>query len=174
MGLIEIYFAPCSILQPDPELEKALRDLCEPMPESLDWKIFSPLHSQMQVELGSSYLYNPVNCDVSNNTMSTPFQYGTNALDINKFLNSVLVNTNDSPNEDSGIYSISAVESGTPEVIDGISRSFVKDTGSCSESEAEVTQQQVQKLDSFRLRVLCVFSRNFLMTFRYYVSHWIT
>lgn len=114
-------------IPPDPELEQALIDLCGPLPDSLDWKIFSPLHSQMQAELGSSYLYDPVNLDMGNENKGMPFQYGTNAIDINKFLNSVLVGTNESSSEDS--FLCSALECQTPTDV---------------ESEAEVTQGQAE------------------------------
>lgn len=102
-------------------------NLCEPLPNSLDWKIFSPLHSQMQVELGSSYLYDPVNFEMGNDNKGMPFQYGTNAIDINKFLSSVLVGTNESSSEES--FFCSALDCQTPTDV---------------ESEAEVTQGQVE------------------------------
>lgn len=85
----------------------------------------------MQVELGSSYLYGPVNPEMGNDDKSIPFQYGTNAIDINKFLSSVLVGTNESSSEES--FFCSALDCQTPTDV---------------ESEAEVYQPQV-KWNSF-------------------------
>lgn len=48
--------------------------------EHLDYKIFSPLHSQMQLEFGSSYMGG-----------GNEHQYGTNAKDIMEFLDNVLI-----------------------------------------------------------------------------------
>ncbi|XP_023754934.1 protein NTM1-like 9 [Lactuca sativa] len=71
-----------------------LQGLCDPIPEHLDSKIFSPLHSQMHVEFGSSYLGNPS----IDNPMQ--YQYGTNAKDIMEFLDNVLVEPDRFPLED--------------------------------------------------------------------------
>ena len=63
-------------------------------PESLDCKIFSPLHSQMQAELGSSSMFYPVTSDCSIiGHNGVQFQYGTNETDdVSQFLSSVLIN----------------------------------------------------------------------------------
>jgi len=55
-----------------------------PPPEPLDDKIFSPLHTQVQAELGSSCGYYPINNNSSNN-----FVDETEA-DLSEFLDSIL------------------------------------------------------------------------------------
>lgn len=108
-------------VQPNPELEKLLDEFCPPGQQTSDWKIFSPLHSQMQSELGNQYMYDSLTGDINNNQQGVPFQYGTNANDNYDFLNSVLIE----PDKQS---------------VGGIN------DVSCSESEGEVTQKQVRKL----------------------------
>ncbi|KAG9155476.1 hypothetical protein Leryth_009896 [Lithospermum erythrorhizon] len=125
---------------PDPELEKALGDFCDAESEFLDWKVFSPLHSQMQSELGSSSFYDHF-MDDGHSQRAAQVQYGT---DIHEFLSSVLVNLEEPSFEDSGIYSLSAVQNDAANCISTISKSFAKDGGSCSESEPEVMQTPVQ------------------------------
>ncbi|XP_042018262.1 NAC domain-containing protein 91-like isoform X1 [Salvia splendens] len=78
-------------IPPNPELEKLLDEFCYPV-RTTDGKMFSPLHSQMQSELGNPYFYNNINGDISDSQQTFPFQYGTNATDdIEKFLSSVFV-----------------------------------------------------------------------------------
>ncbi|XP_057800752.1 NAC domain-containing protein 91 isoform X2 [Salvia miltiorrhiza] len=106
-------------IPPNPELEKLLNEFCYPEQQTTDGKMFSPLHSQMQSELGNPYFYGNFNDDISDNQQTIPFQYGTNpADDIEKFLNSVFVDPEGQ---------ISRLE---------------KDSNSCSESEGEVSQRQ--------------------------------
>ncbi|KAK6155455.1 hypothetical protein DH2020_009703 [Rehmannia glutinosa] len=127
-----------SSIPPNAELEKLLEDFCPSLQQTSDWKMFSPLHSQMQSELGNPYVYNSFTGDVNNNQHNTPFQYGSNATaDITEFLNSVL---ND-PEEKSfvGNYSLSSPDS--PKYINMIQ--LVKDGNSSCESDGEVCQEQV-------------------------------
>ncbi|KAL8551112.1 hypothetical protein ACS0TY_000259 [Phlomoides rotata] len=115
------------LIQPNPELEKLLDEFCPPGQQTSDWKIFSPLHSQMQSELGNQYLYSNLTGDINNNQQGIPSQYGTNADDSYAFLSSVLIEP-DNPS------------------IGGIN------DVSCSESEGEVAQKQVDHsmlLDEF-------------------------
>ncbi|KAL2550858.1 NAC domain-containing protein 62 [Forsythia ovata] len=121
-------------IPPDPELEKALGSLCHPMPESLDSKIFSPLHSQMETDFGNSYLGKPFSDNINSDDRAIPFHYGTDADDITEFLNSVLVNSDEHPSEDSCIYDQSSLEN--PMYFN--SSELVKDINSRSESETEV------------------------------------
>ncbi|GAA0162353.1 hypothetical protein LIER_18461 [Lithospermum erythrorhizon] len=127
-------------IPPDPELEKALGDFRDTEPESLDSKMFSPLHSQMQSELASSYFYDHFTDD-GHSQRAAQVQYGT---DIDEFLSSVLFNLEEPSYDHSGIYSISAVDNDGANCVGTISRAFAKDGGSCSESEPEVTQIPVQ------------------------------
>ncbi|KAL3846051.1 hypothetical protein ACJIZ3_003454 [Penstemon smallii] len=118
-------------LPPNPELEKLLEDLCPTMQDVTEWKMFSPLHSQMQSEFGNPYLYN------SFNPGDVPFQYGTNATNIDDFLNSVLLD----PEEQSsgGIYPLSSTDS--PKSINMIQ--LVKASNSTCESDADMSHGQV-------------------------------
>lgn len=124
-------------IPPNPELEKLLGEFCPPLQETSDWKIFSPLHSQMQSELGNQYLYSSFTGDINNSQHNIPFQYGTNASDINEFLGSVLID----PDEQSfgGIYSISSIDSAKHINM----HQLVNDGNSNSESEGEVSQRNV-------------------------------
>ncbi|KAL3342391.1 hypothetical protein AABB24_026419 [Solanum stoloniferum] len=121
------------------DLEKESGNFYDPSSQP-DWKIFSPLHSQMQVELGSSYLQAPFN-DICGYQKDVQFPYGTNALEINDFLNSILVNSDEFSCEDSG-QELASHHIDTKNY--SITGPMIKDSGSCSESEAEVTQGQVE------------------------------
>ncbi|KAH0702918.1 hypothetical protein KY290_018238 [Solanum tuberosum] len=126
-------------IPPVQDLEKELGNFYDPSSQP-DWKIFSPLHSQMQVELGSSYLQAPFNNDICGYQKDVQFPYGTNALEINDFLNSILVNSDELSCEDSG-QELASHHIDTKNY--SITGPMIKDSGSCSESEAEVTQGQV-------------------------------
>ncbi|XP_059628909.1 NAC domain-containing protein 91-like [Cornus florida] len=78
-------------VQPDPELEEMLEAFWDPVLGPPDEKIFSPLHLQMQMELGSSYSNFPATNNTSDDHNGVQFQYGSNELDT-EFLDSVLVN----------------------------------------------------------------------------------
>ncbi|KAJ8536971.1 hypothetical protein K7X08_035372 [Anisodus acutangulus] len=127
-------------IPPVQELDKAFGNFCDPSSQPLDWKIFSPLHSQLQVEFGSSYLQAPLNNDLSTYQKDVQFQYGTNSLDINDFLDSVIVNSDEFSCEDSG-QELASHHIDTKNC--SITGPMIKDSGSCSESEAEVTQRLV-------------------------------
>lgn len=94
----------------------------------------------MQVELGSSYLQAPLNNDICGYPKDVQFQYGTNAHEINDFLDSILINSDEFSCEDSGQEFLSHHIDTKNYSITG---PMFKDTGSCSESEAEVTQRLV-------------------------------
>ncbi|XP_073031966.1 NAC domain-containing protein 62-like [Primulina eburnea] len=114
----------------NPELEKLLENLySSPMQGAPEWKIFSPLHSQVQAELGSPYFYGDIN-----NQNNTPFQYGTNADEMmDDFLNSIL--TDPMEQNSGGLFEVSSLES--PKYINMLN--LDKDCISSSESEAEVS-----------------------------------
>ncbi|KAG7633814.1 NAC domain [Arabidopsis suecica] len=71
--------------------------------ESLDFTLFSPLHSQVQSELGSSYnTFQPGSSNFSgnnNNSFQIQTQYGTNEVDtyISDFLDSILKSPDEDP-----------------------------------------------------------------------------
>lgn len=133
-------------LQPDFELEQLLSDFCDPNPEAQDanGKIFSPVHMH-HMELRSSYnMHCTIGSDMENNHNGVQFQYGTNEHDnIADFLDSAL---GDNSYEDPGSYnnipfaSSIALGSGQPHY----NYVLANDTGSCSESDAEVAQPQSQ------------------------------
>lgn len=104
-----LYFS-CSILQPHSYMENAFSDFYGPA-EPLDSKIFSPFNLQMMNELGSSYLHSSTT--FSNDNKGVQLQDGTNSVDIDEFLDSLLVSSNEYSYENSG-----AVEQG-----------FVKESG---------------------------------------------
>ncbi|KAI3517784.1 hypothetical protein L1887_17003 [Cichorium endivia] len=105
-----------------------LQGLCDPVPDHLDSKIFSPLHSQMHLEFGSSYLGNPDD--------SLQYQYGTNAKDIMEFLDSVLVEPDRFPLEDTGYEDAWAPQASM-------------ETEFMSESKGKMVQQQVHLASDF-------------------------
>ncbi|KAK6936594.1 NAC domain [Dillenia turbinata] len=76
----------------DDDLQLELNRFYDPK-DPPDCKLFSPLHSQMHAELGSSYMYDNANNEFQNEKNSgVLLQYGTNEQDsyISDFLNSVL------------------------------------------------------------------------------------
>ena len=99
------------------------------MPDPQDSKIFSPVHSHM--EFGSSYSCSP-NLDIFG-TNHNEFEYGTNGINVNEFLDSLLVNSEEN----------SGVESETPQYTNTSEWAFGKDTGSCSECDVEMVQGEV-------------------------------
>ncbi|XP_057479433.1 NAC domain-containing protein 14-like isoform X2 [Actinidia eriantha] len=117
---------------PDFELEEMLRQFCDPNQQApdCDGKIFSPVHVQnlqMQMELGSSYhLYNSFPNAMGNEHKGLPFQDGTN---------------------ESGSYQNMAVEIDETNYLN-IMSIFDKETGSCSESDADVAQAQVTEVET--------------------------
>lgn len=119
-------------------LEQMLAQFCDPNPEAPDGvcngKIFSPLHMH-HMELGSSYnLHFTAGNDMGNNHNGVQFQYGTNENDnITDFLNEVFI---ENSYEDPGSYENNPGSG--PYVIQ-----MTNNTGSCSDSDAEVTQPQV-------------------------------
>lgn len=99
------------------------------MQEGAEWKMFSPLHSQMHSEFGNPYLYN-----IGNDQGDPGFQYGSNLTELDAFLDSVLGH----PVEQSsgGMQALSSVES--PKSIN--TRQCVKDSNSTYESDADMSQ----------------------------------
>lgn len=115
------------------DLEKALEGFWDASPEHFDSKIFSPLHSQMHSELGSTYMnnYGMVNSGNEHNGMQN--QYGTNGMD---FLETFMVESDQFSYDDSGYKDGSVAQILIPEV-------HVKDHEYSSESDGEVIQVQV-------------------------------
>ncbi|KAI3735484.1 hypothetical protein L6452_14983 [Arctium lappa] len=116
---------------PDVDLDEALKALCDPIPNHMDSKIFSPLHSQMHLESGSSYLGNPTLGNPSNEHNG----YGTNVKDMMEFLENILVEPDHFPIEDTS-YNETLTAQG-PMLED-----HVKETGSISMSKGEMVLTQ--------------------------------
>ncbi|KAL3630758.1 hypothetical protein CASFOL_023742 [Castilleja foliolosa] len=140
-------------IEPNAELEKLLADFCPSLQQTeqvSDWKMFSPLHSQMQSELGNSYLYDSFSGDISNNSQhNNAFQYESNATaDINEFLNSVL---ND-PEDHSFGENFSPSYTDSPEYFNNIQ--LVKESNSSCDSEYEVCQEQVEFQRAMKCEVI--------------------
>ncbi|PON71937.1 NAC domain containing protein [Parasponia andersonii] len=95
----------------DPQLVEDLKMFYDPPLEPLDCKIFSPLHSQMQTELGSSFVDYSVTNDCSICHNGVQFQYGTNEPDdVSQFLSTILNNCGENVSEDLGTESNSAID----------------------------------------------------------------
>lgn len=122
------------IKQSDFDIEEALQGFWDASPENFNSKIFSPLHSQMQLELGSTYVNNygmVVNSGNEHNGMQN--QYGTNDVE---FWNNILVESDQISVDDSGYKADSFAQTSVPEAR-------VKEIEYSSESDGEVMQVQV-------------------------------
>lgn len=107
-------------------------------PEPIDW---SPLHSQSQVEFGSSNSHAPMTNEISCDQKDVQCRNGINALNTNEFLNSILVSSDEISYEDSALELRSAWFASNS--INTITRAPVKDSGTCSELKAQVTKEPV-------------------------------
>ena len=77
-----------------------------------DCKMFSPLHSQVQAELGSSCGYYSASNNTSTEHSVVQFQYGTNETDtVTQFMNSLLNNTGETGSEDFGAQDSVTIDS---------------------------------------------------------------
>ncbi|KAL6541450.1 hypothetical protein OROGR_010936 [Orobanche gracilis] len=135
---VEDYVLDTASIQPNADLEKLLEDFRPPLPQTSDWKMFSPLHSQMQLELENPYVYSSFTGEISNSQHNIPFQYGSNAtVDINEFLNSVLID----PDNQSFSENFYASSLDSAKYVNML----VKESNSSCESEGEVCQEQVEE-----------------------------
>lgn len=122
---------------PYSELEDDLQVFWDPSPQNLDSKIFSPLHSQMQLEFGSSYLGgNDGIGNYGNQHFEMQDEYGTNAKELLSFLDE----SDQFSFDDSGYKGNSFAQASIPEVN-------IKDYGYSSESDGEVIQVQPLRND---------------------------
>nr|AIA57510.1 NAC domain-containing protein [Boehmeria nivea] len=93
----------------DLQLEEALKMFYASTP---DCKMFSPLHSQVQAELGSSCGYYSASNNTSTEHSGVQFQYGTNETDtVTQFMNSLLNNTGETGSEDFGAQDSVTIDS---------------------------------------------------------------
>ncbi|VVB05190.1 unnamed protein product [Arabis nemorensis] len=92
---------------------------CYPELESLDYKMFSPLHSQVQSELGSSYNAFQSSSSVfsvnHNNSFQIQTHYSKDEVDtcISDFLDSILVNSEEVPDK----FVLPGFDGGVPDQI---------------------------------------------------------
>ncbi|XP_058182355.1 NAC domain-containing protein 14-like [Rhododendron vialii] len=147
-GSIADDVADKSIVEPDFELEDFeledwLRGLIPDTtmePPDANGKIFSPLHSQVQMELGylddSQY---PLDIEVGNDQRGAQLLHGTNEYEINQFLDSVIVSSDEYFCDVPESY---AVESEIHTYINHSESTFVTNNVSCIELDAEVAKAQ--------------------------------
>ncbi|KAK4719661.1 hypothetical protein R3W88_017999 [Solanum pinnatisectum] len=126
--------------QPDLQIEELLGLFRDPSPEPIDW---SPLHSQSQVEFGSSISHGTMTNEISSDQKDVQCQNGINDLNTSEFLNSILVSSDELSYEDSEaelrpIWFAS-------NSINTITRAPVKDSGTCSVLKSQVTQEPVRR-----------------------------
>ncbi|KAF8412048.1 hypothetical protein HHK36_000001 [Tetracentron sinense] len=135
----------------DPQLAEDHKLFNDPTFEPLDCKVFSPLHSQMHMELGPSYFDSPYANDFGNDHYGGQFIDGTSEqnVSITEFLDAVLNNQDEYSCEESTSQKNSAVESETPkgdQIVMSPARPWinvsVKDSGSSSDVDTEVAQTQ--------------------------------
>ncbi|GLT48328.1 hypothetical protein SLA2020_219600 [Shorea laevis] len=95
----------------DWQLEEGLRLICDPIPGPPDCKLFSPIHTQVQVEMGPSYMY----YDVGDGRSAAELQYGSNEPDAyDDFLNSVILDPDEHPGDEGGSKNNSTIECESP------------------------------------------------------------
>ncbi|XP_038993543.1 NAC domain-containing protein 62-like isoform X2 [Hibiscus syriacus] len=95
-------------------LEEALNHFYDPVVEPPDFKLFSPLHSQIEAE-GAPWMFG----HVGNNFSETEFEHDTNENEasISDFLDSILNNSDDYYSVDSGSQKNSAIQSDIPKAL---------------------------------------------------------
>ncbi|KAI7726170.1 hypothetical protein M8C21_020389 [Ambrosia artemisiifolia] len=119
---------------PDLGLEEALQGFWDVSPRNFDSRIFSPLYSQMPLELGAAY--NGVGT-YGNEQNGLQNQYATNDIE---FWNNMLVKSEQSSLNDSGFNGDSFAQNIIPEV-------HIKENEYSSESDGEVMQIQPLSMD---------------------------
>ncbi|KZV40957.1 hypothetical protein F511_05202 [Dorcoceras hygrometricum] len=131
-----------AVLPHDLKLEMLLENLYSSPEQGAapEWKMFSPLHSQVQAELGSPYLYSGFKNDINDQTNS-PFQYETNADEMmDDFLNSIL--TDPMEQNTGGLYEVSSLENPYYVNMLKLDKDFI------SSGESEVEESPCQKYRS--------------------------
>ncbi|KAG6746558.1 hypothetical protein POTOM_048910 [Populus tomentosa] len=114
-----------------PVLEEALNWFIDSPPEPLDYKIFSPLHVQVQSAMGSSSMIYPGNNELSASNTGLQFNNGANETDADTsdFLDSLLQQPAELSYGESSIQNISTIPHESLKSV-----VFVKDSGSYSSS----------------------------------------
>ncbi|XP_071709890.1 NAC domain-containing protein 91-like isoform X2 [Rutidosis leptorrhynchoides] len=118
---------------PDLDLEEALKGFWDPSPEHFDSKIFSPVHSHIQMDLGSQYMNNNEIVSAVNGPYGMQNQYGSNEMD---FLEETFLVDSEQVSFDDSVYLTSSLaQTSIPETR-------VKEQEYSSESDGEVVQVQ--------------------------------
>ncbi|KAL3366910.1 hypothetical protein AABB24_011567 [Solanum stoloniferum] len=126
--------------QSDLQIEELLGLFRDPSPEPIDW---SPLHSQSQLEFGSSISHGTMTNEISSDQKDVQCQNGINDLNTSEFLNSILVSSDELSYEDSDAELRSIWFASNS--INTITRAPVKDSGMCSVLKSQVTQEPVRR-----------------------------
>ncbi|KAK9075271.1 hypothetical protein SSX86_003593 [Deinandra increscens subsp. villosa] len=119
------------------DLEEALKGFWDQSPEHFDTKIFSPMHHQMQSELGSGYVGNHGIVNSGYEQKGIQDHQGTNDFE---FWNNILAESEQLSFSDSGYNGGSVVQTSVPEV-------HVKESEYSGESDGEVMQRQYVSRD---------------------------
>ncbi|KAI3783875.1 hypothetical protein L1987_42964 [Smallanthus sonchifolius] len=130
-------------MEPDLDIEEALKGFWDASPENFDSKMFSPMHSQMQLEFDPAYAGNNGIVNYGNEQNGMQNQHGTNDIE---FWSNILAESEQLSFNDSGYNGGSVTQTSIPEVC-------VKENDYSGESDSEVMQVQPVSRDlSFRLQ----------------------
>ncbi|KAF5743423.1 NAC domain-containing protein 45-like isoform X2 [Tripterygium wilfordii] len=126
------------VIEVDPQLEADLKMFYDPIAEPLDYTLYSPLHSQVQAELGPSTYY-PVTGGFINWDNGLQPHCGTNEADAYLLLDSMLEHSGGFSNEEFDGQANFGEEGETRKIL-----APAQDGGSCRESDAEMAQWRFQ------------------------------
>ncbi|KAL9374641.1 hypothetical protein Peur_031520 [Populus x canadensis] len=126
----------------DIPVEEALNWFIDSPPEPLDYKIFSPLHVQVQSAMGSSSMFYPGSNELSASNTGLQFNNGANETDADTsdFVDSILQQPVEFSYGESSIQNISTIP---PESLKSVV--FVKDSGSYSGSDVDLATIRIQQ-----------------------------
>jgi hypothetical protein len=121
-------------------VEEALNWFIDSPPEPLDYKIFSPLHVQVQSAMGSSSMFYPGNNELSASNTGLQFNNGANETDADTsdFVDSILQQPVEFSHGESSIQNISTIPHESLKSV-----VFVKDSGSYSGSDVDLATIRV-------------------------------
>lgn len=126
----------------DIPVEEALNWFIDSPPEPLDYKIFSPLHVQVQSAMGSSSMFYPGNNELSASNTGLQFNNGANETDADTsdFVDSILQQPVEFSHGESSIQNISTIPHESLKSV-----VFVKDSGSYSGSDVDLATIRIQQ-----------------------------
>ncbi|KAJ6410917.1 hypothetical protein OIU84_007635 [Salix udensis] len=123
----------------DIPLEEALNSFIDSPPESRYYKIFSPLHVQVQSAMGSSSMFYPGNNELSTSIEGLQFHYGANETYANPS-DCIDSMTAELSYGDSSVQNISTIPQESLESV-----VFVKDSGSYSGSDVDLASIRIRQ-----------------------------